>query len=82
MADMTPTAGNAGRTRRSPLTRSWRRALAAFCVSLCALVGQGATAQQATTSAEANSVLIRNAYDAFSRGDIDAVMAVFAPDIV
>jgi len=82
MSDMTPTAGNAGRSRRSPLIGSWQRALATFCVSLCALIDQGATAQQATTSTEVNSVLIRNAYDAFSRGDIDAVMAVFAPDIM
>lgn len=81
MSHMTPTAGNAGPTRRYPLIGSWLRPLATFCLSLCALVAPGAMAQQAASSAEDNSVLIRNAYDAFSRGDIDAVMAVFAPDI-
>jgi len=83
MLDTTHTTGNAGHTRKSSLgprrARSWQRALAAFCVSLCALANHGAKAEQA--SAEANGTLIRNAYDAFSRGDIDAVMAVFSPDI-
>ena len=85
MSDTTPAADNAACTHKSPLiprrTGTRRHVLAACCVTLCALVNQGATAQQGAASAEANSVLIRNAYDAFSRGDIDAVMAVFAPDI-
>ena len=35
-----------------------------------------------TSTAEANGALIRNAYDAFSRGDIPGAMAAFAEDIL
>ena len=86
MSNTNPSASNGGCAHRSPLIArrpgTLRRVLAASFVTLCALINQGATAQQTAASAEANGVLIRNAYDAFSRGDIDAVMAVFAPDIV
>lgn len=34
------------------------------------------------TTAEANATLIKNAYDAFSRGDIPGAFAVFAEDIL
>ena len=85
MSDTTHTTGNAGCTRwfsrKARRAGSLRRVLTTFCVSLFALANQGATAQQAAAAAETNAALIRNAYDAFSRGDIDAVMAVFAPDI-
>jgi hypothetical protein len=51
---------------------------------------QAAQAQQLDASAtfkiaeaaNANGALIKSAYDAFSRGDIDTVMAAFAPNIV
>jgi len=86
MSDTTPAADNAACTHESPLiprrAGTLRHVLTACCLTLCALVDQGATAQQTPAPAEANGALIRNAYDAFSRGDIDAVMAVFAPDIV
>jgi ketosteroid isomerase-like protein len=36
----------------------------------------------ATTPAEANGILIKNAYDAFSRGDVATVFATFADDIL
>ena len=53
-------------------------------IATSGLVANGVRAQQhdATPPPTANAVLIRNAYDAFSRGDIDAVMAIFARDIV
>lgn len=35
-----------------------------------------------TSTAEANGAPIRNAYDAFSRGDIPGAMAAFAEDIL
>jgi len=35
-----------------------------------------------TTTAQANATLIRNAYDAFSRGDIGGVFSAFAEDIL
>jgi uncharacterized protein len=87
MSDRTPTFGNTPRARISSSAKprrasSLRHMLAAFCVGVCALVNQSATAQQTEASAEANGALIRKAYDAFSRGDIDTVMAMFAPDIV
>jgi hypothetical protein len=67
-----------------------RLILALLCVGLCALADHGVQAQQpelsttpATTdaTAKANAALIKNAYDAFSRGDIPGAMAAFAEDI-
>jgi uncharacterized protein len=63
-----------------------RRIFALLCVGACALAN-GASADQPqapmteTATAKANAVLIKNAYEAFSRGDIPGAMAAFAPDI-
>jgi len=62
-----------------------RPIIALLCLCACALVNQGSQAQQPEASdmaAGANAVLIKNAYDAFSRGDIPGAMAAFADDIV
>ena len=62
-----------------------------FALVVCALANQGVHAQQrepsstlpatANAGAEGNGALIKGAYDAFSRGDIDGATAVFADDI-
>ena len=68
-----------------------RPILALLCLCLCALASQGVPAQQpepaatsgtSETAAKANAALIKNAYEAFSRGDIPGAMSVFAEDIL
>ena len=62
-----------------------RPILASLCLYICALANQSAQAQQPETpetAANANAALIKNAYDAFSRGDIPGAMAIFADDIL
>ena len=65
--------------------------LALLWLGVGALANQGAQAQQLAapaptavteTAAKANAALIKSAYDAFSRGDIDGAMAAFADDIL
>jgi hypothetical protein len=89
MLDTTPTNRiDSSVTQRQ--SAFWRPILALLCLGVCALVNQGVRAQQpeasATsamieTTARANAALIKNAYDAFSRGDIPGAMAAFAEDI-
>jgi len=64
--------------------------LALLPFALCAFANQPQQAQQpqaavttamADTAVSANGALIKGAYDAFSRGDIPAAMAVVAEDI-
>jgi len=74
------------------IPRRWRFVpmLALLGLSVSAPTSHDGLAQQAETSAAsaasetaaANGALIKNTYEAFSRGDIDTVMASFAPDIV
>ena len=67
-----------------------RPILAWLSLCLCALANQGVQAQQpepaatsavSETAAKANAALIKNAYDAFARGDIPEAMSAFADDI-
>jgi len=61
-----------------------RPIIALLCLGVCALANHSAPAQQPEASdmaARANAALIKNAYDAFSRGDIPGAMAAFADDI-
>jgi ketosteroid isomerase-like protein len=68
-----------------------RLILGLLCLGACALADQNVQAQQpaaSTTSAmtemaaaKANAALIKSAYDAFSRGDIQGAMAAFAEGI-
>ena len=95
MLDTIPTICSAGSDRvGSRLVQrqsgfSWP-ILALLCVGVCALSSQRAPAQQpetpvtnamTETAAQANATLIKNAYDAFSRGDIPSATAAFAEDI-
>ena len=62
-----------------------------LCSGVCVLANQYVQAQQPEVSAtsamtetaatQANTALIKSAYDAFSRGDIPTAMAAFAEDI-
>jgi len=77
-------------TQQHSLLKQWTMVLLLLSVC-CALFGADVHAQQTLaaissettrTQTEANVAVIKSAYEAFSRGDVDAVMAAFAPDIV
>ena len=60
-------------------------------LELCTLANHGVQAQRpevsttpatTDTAANANAALIKNAYDAFSRGDVPGAMSAFAEDIL
>ena len=76
MLDITPT-NRSGSSFTQRQLAFLRLILASLGLGICALANQNAQAQQP----EANAALIKNAYDAFSRGDIPGAMAVFAEDI-
>ena len=89
MLDTTPTNRIGSSFMRSQ-SAFLRLVLALLCLGVCALANKSAQAQQpeapatsGTTemAAKANAVLIKNAYDAFSRGDIPGAMAAFSEDI-
>jgi uncharacterized protein len=89
MSDASPT-NRIGSSLLQRLSASLRLILALLCFYVCALANQSTMAAQpealatsGTTGAmaKANAELIKNAYDAFSRGDIPGAMAAFAEDI-
>jgi uncharacterized protein len=53
-----------------------------LAVVICGHQSKAASSAAEKTTAEANAAMIRGAYDAFSRGDIVSVFAIFAEDIL
>ena len=97
MSDTVPAACNAASDRVAPslVQRQWavlRLILGLLCICVCVLANQSVQAQRPEASttpgmtdmaaAKANAALIKNAYEAFSRGDIPGAMAAFGEDIL